>query len=81
MTAVGVIGLVLSIVGLALNAHHRKLAQKIFVVGNIMWLAYGIDKQLAEVMAAQSIYLVLNVRTVRAWGREANAKVIIAEAQ
>lgn len=70
MNAMGLIGLILSMVALALNANHRRRAQQIFIVGNLMWLAYAVDRQLLEVFISQALYLALNIRTLIAWTRE-----------
>lgn len=66
----GWLGFILSVSALVLNAHHRKLAQVVFIAGNLMWLGWALSQRLPEIIASQVVYLVLNVRTLRAWMNE-----------
>ena len=66
----GWLGFILSISALVLNAHHRKFAQVVFIVGNFMWLGWSLNRHLPEMMASQAIYLILNARTLWVWMNE-----------
>ena len=80
MTDIGFISAIVSGIGLAFNANHRHFAQKVFIVGNVLWIVYGLANGLAPVVLSQLLYLALSIRTVRAWGRETNnGKLIIVE--
>lgn len=74
MSAVGWSGFLLSTLALLLNANHRRVAQVVFIFGNIMWLAYAAHQRLPEVFASQVVYLVLNIRTLRSWLKETGGK-------
>lgn len=70
MSAAGWLGFALSTFALMLNAHHRRTAQAVFIGGNLMWLVYAGSHELPEMLASQLVYLVLNIRTLRAWINE-----------
>ena len=66
----GWLGFAFSTLALVLNANHRRLAQVVFIVGNLMWLMWAIHQHLPEVFTSQVVYLILNIRTLRAWLKE-----------
>jgi RNA polymerase subunit RPABC4/transcription elongation factor Spt4 len=70
MSGMGWLGFGLSTLALVLNAHHRRVAQVIFIAGNLMWLGWAAHQRLPEVIASQAVYLILNIRTLRAWLKE-----------
>jgi len=66
----GWLGFAFSTLALVLNANHRRLAQVVFIVGNLMWLMWAIHQHLPEVLTSQVVYLILNIRTLLAWLKE-----------
>jgi len=70
VNVMGWIGFALSTLALVLNARRRRLAQVVFIAGNLMWLAWAIHQRLPEMMASQVTYLILNIRILLAWMNE-----------
>lgn len=67
MNAMGLLGGVLSLAAGSLNAKHRRLAQIVYIFGNSLWIIYALSTHAPEVLLFQVLYLILGIRTLRAW--------------
>lgn len=61
------VGGILGLVGCFLMAKHKKTAETIFIVANVLWVAWALGNHTQSVFLFQSVLFVLNSRTLITW--------------
>lgn len=60
-------GVVVNLTGWYLMPHHRRAALALFMVSNAVWICWALANGVWSIVFIQICYVVLNIRTLRAW--------------